>query len=273
MASTPLLETAILTSRERIAPGFWCLGFRSPHITSRAKSAQYVAIDLPGEFSVRLPLGIWTTVEDEFSLLFREWGDRTTRLAQIPEGQPVSMIGPLGNAFTLPAPGRRAIVVAGGLGVVPFWLLVRELREANVHVSVLLGAKTRDLLVGSAELALLGAPIELCTDDGSLGERGTVLDLLERVPKADMWYGCGPPAMLRALCERAVEKRVPCQISMEETFGCSMGTCWGCVVPVRRGAAQGTGYPRAGTERREYDFARVCTDGTVFFAEDVLWPK
>jgi dihydroorotate dehydrogenase electron transfer subunit len=88
---------------------------------------------------------------------------------------------------------------------------------------------------------------------------------------ADIIYGCGPPAMLRALCLVANAARVPCEISMEETFGCSMGTCWGCVVPVRRGAPQGTGYPPAPRDSRGFDLARVCIDGTVFSASDVLW--
>lgn len=273
MVSTPLLETAILTSREHIAPGFWCLGLRCPAIAQRAKAAQYVALDVPGEFSVRLPLGIWTVTDDgEFTLLFREWGERTKRLARLPDGESISTIGPLGNVFDLPQRGQRATIAAGGIGVVPFWLLAKQLYDEGVQTTVLLGARTKEMMVGAAELALLGVDVELCTDDGSLGVRGTVLDLLKGAPSTDMLYGCGPPQMLRALCAYALASGVPCQISMEETFGCSMGTCWGCVVPVRRGCAQGTGYPRAASESRDYDFARVCLDGTVFYATDVRWP-
>jgi dihydroorotate dehydrogenase electron transfer subunit len=272
MESTPTLETATLVSRERIAPGFWCLGFRSPEIARRARPAHYVAIDLPDGFSVRLPLGIWTVRGDEFTLLFREWGKRTTRLAALPDGQRLSMIGPLGNVFDIPARGKRATIVAGGVGVVPFWLLAKELKAAGVDTTVLLGARTKDALIGAGDLEQAGARVIVCTDDGSLGKRGTVLDVLSEMPKADMLYGCGPPRMLRALCEVANAAGVPCQISMEETFACSMGTCWGCVVPVRRGSAQGSGYPKAAAEKRDYDFARVCTDGTVFSAADVRWP-
>ena len=271
MTSAPQLETATLKSRERIAPGFWCLGFSSPSIARRAEAAHYVAVDVPGDFTVRLPLGIWTVGGDEFTLLFREWGDRTRRLARLAEGQSVSVIGPLGNAFDLPERGKRVTIVAGGIGVVPFWLLVRQLRATGVATTVLLGARTKDWMIGAQELAALGARLELCTDDGTLGATGTVLDLLRRSERADILYGCGPPGMLRALCEYANATRVPCQISMEETFGCSMGTCWGCVVPVRRGSKQGTGYPRAAAEPRDYDFARVCADGTVFYASDVRW--
>ena len=273
MESTPVLETATLTSRERIAPGFWCLGFRSERIAQRARAAHYVAIDVPGPFSVRLPLGIWTVAGDTFTLLFKEWGDRTIRLSRVSEGTPISLIGPLGNVFDVTPRGSRATIISGGIGVVPFWLLARDLVKAGVHVTAVLGARTREHLVGLRELENTGIELVTCTDDGSLGRRGTVIDILATLPGADMLYGCGPPGMLRALCAYALEKGVPCRISMEETFGCSMGTCWGCVVPVRRGAAQAVGYPRAVAEKRAYDFARVCADGTVFDARDLVWPS
>jgi dihydroorotate dehydrogenase electron transfer subunit len=272
MAQRPLAhEKAMITRRECVAPGFWCVGFRAPQIAGAVRAAQYVAIDQPGRFAVRLPLGIWTVEGDEITVLFREWGERTTQLAQSDVGTTVDLIGPLGNDFTIPASGARATIVAGGLGVVPFWLLGKRLLAARVRTRVMLGARTASMLVGAAELNALGLSVELCTDDGTAGVRGTVLDVLKSGPPADIIYGCGPPKMLQALCAHSVDVRVPCEISMEETFGCSMGTCWGCVVPVRRGSKQGSGYPKAPGEPREYDYSRVCSDGTVYAAADLVW--
>lgn len=267
------LDSATIVSREFRTPGFWYVRLRSPEIARTARAAQYVAIDMQGGFALRLPLGIFTVNGDDFTLLFQEWGERTSRLARVEAGQTVSCIGPLGNEFRLPASGSKAIIVAGGLGVVPFWLLARELRASRVDATIVLGARTKNHLAGLDELAQLGLSIEICSDDGSVGFHGNVLQRVRSLPRADMMYGCGPPAMLRALCEFANEKNVPCQISMEENFACSLGTCWGCVVPVRRGCAQGTGYPKAPGEKREHDFARVCADGTVFSAADVLWRR
>lgn len=272
MAISPLAhENASITRRELAAPGFWCVGFRAPRIAGQARAGQYVAIDLPGTFAVRLPLGIWTAERDEITVLFREWGERTARLAQCEKGMTVDLIGPLGNDFTIPARGSRATVMAGGLGVVPFWLLGKQLLAAGVQTRVVLGARTAAMLVGANELRALDLHVDLCTDDGSVGMRGTVLDMLDQGLPADALFGCGPPQLLRALCDRAIAAGVPCQVSMEEMFGCSMGTCWGCVVPVRRGCAQGSGYPKAPREQREYDFSRVCTDGTVYSATDLMW--
>lgn len=270
-SDAPVLTTATLISREQVAPGFWYLGLRSAAIARAATPASYVALDVPGRFTVRLPLGIWTAGGDEFSLLFREWGDRTRGLSQLSVGTGVSCIGPLGNQFTIPARGSRALIAAGGIGIVPFWLLGRDLLATGVKVSAIVGARTKQMLAGVGELRALGLDVRVCTDDGSEGEKGTVMDLLVKTGPADMIYGCGPHGMLRALSSHAVAARTACEISMEETFGCSLGTCWGCVVPVRRGCPQGTGYPPSPRESRTFDYARVCRDGTVFAAADVLW--
>src|SRR5450755_2120578 len=161
------LERAVVTSRESVAPGFWRVAFRSPRIARAAGPAQYVATDYPGPFAVRLPLGIWTAHGDEFSVLFREWGERTEQLARVMPGMEVSVVGPLGNRFDIPAANSRATIVAGGVGIVPFWLLGRALLEANVQTNVLLGARTKSMFAGADELRDLGLPIDICTDDGS----------------------------------------------------------------------------------------------------------
>lgn len=268
----PALRESIIASRERMPPGFWCVRIREPSIACSAQPAQYVAIDLPGPFSLRLPLGIWTAEADEFSVLFQEWGQRTGRLARLAVGESISVIGPLGNAFGIPAGGARAVIVAGGLGVAAFWLLAKELRAARVDTTIILGARSKAHIIGAKELAAFGHPLEICTDDGSAGFHGNVIARLATLRAPDIMYGCGPPAMLRALCNHANQRGIECQVSLEETFACSMGTCWGCVVPVRRACKQGTQYPKAPGEKRDHDFARVCADGTVFAASDLRWP-
>ncbi len=267
----PRLCTATVVDREFRAPGFWCVRLRCGYVAKEAGPAQYIALDLPGGFAVRLPLGIYTAKADEFSLLFQEWGERTSRLAMLAEGEEISCIGPLGNEFALPKTGSKATNVAGGLGVAAFWMLSRDLRAAGIETTIVLGARSKDHVVGREDLAAFGFPIEVCTDDGSEGFHGNVVERLRGLMAPGMLYGCGPRGMLRALCAHANTASIPCQISMEETFGCSMGTCWGCVVPVKRDCKQGTQYPKAPGERRDFDFARVCADGTVFSAADVVW--
>jgi dihydroorotate dehydrogenase electron transfer subunit len=267
----PRLQTATIVSREYRPPGFWCVGLRDPELARSVRPAQYVALDLAGGFMMRLPLGVFTTDGENFTVVFQEWGDRTTRLAHTGIGETISFIGPLGNEFALPQAGSTAIIVAGGLGVSPFWLLARELQAAKVEATIVLGARSKDYVVGGRELGTHGFHIEVCTDDGSAGFHGSVVDRVRGMRHADIVYGCGPPGMLRALCAFASSEGIRCQISMEETFACSMGTCWGCVVAVRRGCKAGTGYPKAPGEQRDFDFARICADGTVFEATDIVW--
>lgn len=267
----PQLQLATITSREYRPPGFWCVSIRCPDIARAAQPAQFVALDLAGGFAVRLPLGIFTVKGDDFTVLFQEWGERTTRLAHAAVGDSVSCIGPLGNRFTIPPSGSTAVLAGGGLGVAALWLLARELREKGIGATIVLGGRSADRVIGVRDLAKHGYDVEICTDDGSAGFSGTVVDRVRSMRPPDVIYACGPRPMLQALGEHAMQHGIDCQISMEETFGCSMGTCWGCVVPVRRDCAQGTTYPRAPGEKREYDFARVCADGTVFHAGDVVW--
>src|ERR1700682_591398 len=92
LAAQLALETAVVTSRESVAPGFWRVALRSPRIARAAGPAQYVATDFPGPFAVRLPLGIWTVAGDEFTVLFREWGARTEQLSRATPGMEVSVI-------------------------------------------------------------------------------------------------------------------------------------------------------------------------------------
>ncbi|MBV8164521.1 MAG: hypothetical protein JOZ91_09650 [Candidatus Eremiobacteraeota bacterium] len=269
--TSPQLQLATITSREYRPPGFWCVSIRCPDIARTAGPAQYVALDLPGGFAVRLPLGIFTVKGDDFTVLFQEWGERTTRLAHAAVGDSLTCIGPLGNQFSPPERGGHAILAGGGLGVAALWLLARDLRAHDVKANIVIGARSADRLVGVRDLARHGFDVEVCTDDGSAGFAGTVVEKVRALRRPDVIYACGPRAMLRALCDHAEREGIDCQISMEETFGCSLGTCWGCVVPVRRGSAQGTSYPRASEEARDYDLARVCADGTVFHAKDVVW--
>src|SRR3974377_1576933 len=119
--TTPQLATATIVSREYRPPGFWCLSIRSPEIAQHARPAQFVALDVPGGFTVRLALGIYGVDGDAFSVLFQEWGERTRRLAHTVVGESISCIGPLGNEFRLPPRGATALIAAGGLGVSAFW--------------------------------------------------------------------------------------------------------------------------------------------------------
>jgi len=180
----------------------------------------------------------------------------------------VILIGPLGKGFTVPSGLRRAIFVAGGVGVAPLIFLLRELCLAaespeDMERIFYLGARSRELLIGLEHLNGT-CDLKLCTDDGSEGYHGLVTQQLrDEIAKYDaketMIFSCGPTPMVHALREVVEENPIPCQVSVEERMACGLGACLGCVVEVRG--------PGAGSE-----YVRVCREGPVFDLKEI-WER
>jgi dihydroorotate dehydrogenase electron transfer subunit len=159
-------------------------------------------------------------------------------------------------------------LVAGGIGQTPFLAHVRELlgtrgyggrsaRQAAQKVSLYYGVRTADLAAGVADFEAAGACVHLATDDGTLGYRGFVTQLLEQPPLPQHLVGCGPEPMLRALADLAARQAIPCHLSLETPMACGVGICFSCVTRVRTG--------------ENWDYRRVCVDGPVFHADTLVW--
>jgi dihydroorotate dehydrogenase electron transfer subunit len=182
----------------------------------------------------------WDAGESHF--LLEDVGPGTRRLCELRAGESLWVLGPLGVGFTSPHDGRRAILVGGGVGIAPLTILQDTL---VADATVLLGFRDAARARG-AEL-LRGARV--ASDDGSVGHRGLVTELLARELRRDphaVVYACGPARMLeavRALCE---QRAVPAQLALEAGMACGFGACYGCVVPTRDGG-----------------YLRVCIDGPV----------
>jgi NAD(P)H-flavin reductase len=182
--------------------------------------------------------------DGEAHFLLEDVGPGTHRLCELAAGDGLWALGPLGIGFSLPADGRRALLVGGGVGIAPLAILKDELHDATL----LLGFRDAP----HAEGAALLSDALLATDDGSVGRHGLVTDLLSGELNRDEQatvYACGPPPMLeavRALCEA---RSVPAQLALESGMACGFGACFGCVVPAREG------------------YLRVCVEGPVIAAE------
>ena len=181
----------------------------------------------------------------ELDFLLESVGPGTARLAALEPGEGLALVGPLGVGFRPPPAGARPVLVGGGIGVAPLLCLEDALTEPS---TLLLGFRTA---VHAQAAALFAGDATLATDDGSVGRRGLVTDLLrERLAAgpAAVVYACGPPAMLdsvRALC---AERGVPGQLALESGMACGFGACFGCVLPTRDG------------------YVRLCLDGPVLDA-------
>jgi dihydroorotate dehydrogenase electron transfer subunit len=185
----------------------------------------------------------WRAGEAHF--LLEDVGPGTRRLCELAPGEGLWALGPLGTGFRDPEHGRRALLVGGGVGIAPLAILQDQL---GAVATVLLGFRDRPHAEGAA---LLEGAI-LTTDDGSVGRRGLVTDLLAAELHRDAHatvYACGPPAMLEAVRAMCAERSVPAQLALESGMACGFGACFGCVVPTRDGG-----------------YARVCVDGPVLDA-------
>jgi dihydroorotate dehydrogenase electron transfer subunit len=196
-----------------------------------------------------------TTTALELDFLLEAVGPGTERLAALEPGEGLALVGPLGVGFRPAHPDATPVLVGGGIGVAPLLCLHDELIEADA--AVLLGFRT----AGHAQAAaLFPAAPELATEDGSVGRRAIVTDLLRErlaVDPAAAVFACGPPAMLEAVRTLCAKHDTPAQLALESGMACGFGACFGCVVPTRAG------------------YVRLCVDGPVLDAgqlETVLFP-
>ncbi len=235
----------------------------------------------PGQFVMAVPpsgesagtaLGIYEADGKRASILFFVVGPRTRELAELRAGDPLCVLGPLGNGFTIPAHANDVAIVAGGVGIASVLLPAQAALRAGARVRLFYGARTKELLVERDRFAREGAEVLIATDDGSLGHRGYVTELLAGAKdKPDLILACGPSPMLRAVAQLANRTNTPAQLSLEETFACGVGGCWGCVVPLVRTSAQAPSFPPADRNGSDVVHARICKEGPVFWAHELRW--
>lgn len=203
------------------------------------------------------------TVGSTIELVVAAKGPGTKWLTSQPEGSLIDIIAPLGKPFTLPKEPVACTIVAGGYGAAPMIALAEQLRARGCRVDVVLGASTESRLYGVLDLKRIADSITITTDDGSLGTKGYVSEVLPEVMrKADtgVVYACGPMGMLQAVSTIASQTGAIAQCAVEESMACGVGVCMTCVLPV----VGDDGLTR---------MVRSCTDGPVFRGDRVRWSE
>ena len=211
--------------------------------------------------------------------LYAAVGLGTRALASLKPGDHVEVLGPLGRGFPLERPGTP-VLLAGGRGVAPLLFAAAELAKRGRRAEFLFGARNRAHLVGFADasrlLKRLGGTLRACTDDGSRGVRGNVVQLLERVaPRLDtlpVLHACGPHAMLKAAANWALAHKCEAWLAMESVMACGTGVCRGCPLP-RSAAGQRTFPSDAPSLLGNYEYAMCCTEGPVFESRSLDWER
>ena len=193
----------------------------------------------------------------EARIIFQKRGPATELLAAKSAGEQLDLIGPLGNGFPLPPSGTKALLVAGGIGLGPVLFLAERIRSRGGEGEFIFGARSRTS-VPRCESFTAARPV-VCTDDGSEGYAGTVVDYLATLPAGDCesarLYCCGPTPMLRGCHVFAEAHGLECFVSVEQVMACGVGACMGCAVKINA----------------EPGYARACTEGPVFNSRNLVW--
>lgn len=264
------VRSATVANRRECAPGVVLLSLSVPELGRVTTPGQYVMAVPPGGERAGTALGIYDANGDGISLLFFVTGSRTAELAGLREGDRLDLLGPLGNGFDLSGDPRDVGIVAGGVGIASVLLPAIALRRAGARVRLYYGARSNTHLVEAERFGDEGCELLLATDDGSRGHRGFVTDLIGADAPA-LLLVCGPSPMLRAVERIANARNLRAQLSLEETFACGVGGCWGCVVPISSDSLQAPNFPPASLGGSDVVNARICKEGPVFWAHELRW--
>ena len=258
------LPTEVI-SNEPVAEDHYLLRCSCPEIAASALPGQFIHVLIPqgSGLLLRRPFTIYTVEGDEITMLYQLIGEGTTVLSGLKRSDSISVLGPLGNTFEISPTPHPAIIVGGGAGIASLLLLAAALRDRDVHTLGLVGSMNRARLLSVEDLKAIGVETHIATDDGSVGHHGFVTELLTHILETHelqnpIIYACGPDGMLRAVTKIAQAYRIPTQLAMENRMGCALGVCLGCVCKVQM--------PDGG-----FEYQRVCTEGPVFNAKDIIW--
>lgn len=269
MLEGPAVRDVRVLDRTELAPGVILLGLYAPELVFVTRPGQFVMVVPPNGERAATALAIYEAQGERASVLFFVCGARTRELAEVREGDCLAVTGPLGNGFWL-ADLHDVAIVAGGIGIASVLLPAQVLAQRGARVRLFYGARSAEFLVDRERFTHAGCELVCATDDGSFGHRGFVTELLSAASdKPEVILACGPTPMLRATALVARELAIPAQLSLEETFACGVGGCWGCVVPLDRASAQAPKFPA--DTAGDFVYARICKEGPVFWAHELKW--
>lgn len=210
---------------------------------------QFINIKLDGLF-LRRPISVCDVSEDSVTILYKVVGEGTEQMAGMKDGQ-LDVLTGLGNGYDTSLSGDCPLLIGGGVGVPPLYLLAKRLIAEGKSVTVILGFNTKDEIFYQEEFEKLGAKVFVTTVDGSVGIRGFVTDAMKDLSYS-YFYTCGPEPMLKAIFRSSVTSG---QLSFEERMGCGFGACMGCSCKTVTG------------------YKRICKEGPVLKKEEILWEK
>ena len=242
------MSEALLTITEnvRIAENVYRMALESPELEAQ-KPGQFVNFRLDGLF-LRRPISVYDSAAGQLTVIYKTVGKGTRQMAGMQPGAVLNVLTGLGNGYDLSRAGDKPLLLGGGVGVPPLYLLAKQLIAQGRQVTAVLGFNTRAEVFGEAEFKALGCEVTVTTADGSYGTKGFVTDALPE--EYSYFYTCGPEPMLKAVYAKT---KTSGQFSFEERMGCGFGACMGCSCKTVTG------------------YKRICREGPVLEKEEILW--
>lgn len=275
-------QRATVVEHELMARNTWRMRLRCPEIAEQILPGQFFMVRLPGRCDPLLgrPFALYDVYEDdaghpvgvEFGYVVV--GKVTSLLQSLVAGDQVEVWGPLGNGFPLPTSGHL-VIAAGGIGQTPFLAVIREALQRRSYgspartviqppsrITLCYGVRNVEFLAGVDEFRREGIDVRVATDDGSAGHHGFVTELLKPLfdepERPAAVYCCGPEPMMHAVAKMTLAAGISGWLSLETPMACGFGACFSCVAKIRQ-------------DDGDWDYRRVCVEGPVFPANNVVF--
>ena len=236
-----------ITSNEKIARDIFKMTLAGDTSAITAPG-QFVNIKLDG-FFLRRPISVCDCVGENLTLIYKTVGHGTEQMSRMAAGDELDLLTGLGNGYNTRTSGGSPLLVGGGVGVPPMYMLCRKLISESKNVTVVLGFNSKDDVFYENEFRALGADVHIATADGTYGIKGFATDVIKNI-QYTFFYTCGPEPMFRAMHKMM---KTPGQYSFEERMGCGFGACMGCSCKTLTGNK------------------RICKEGPVMESEEIIW--
>ena len=255
---------ARLVKKEEIIKGVFKITVEAEEIVKNSKPGNFIEIRVSSQTApfLRRPISIYNLDKEKglLEFIFQVKGEGTTILSEKQEGENIDIIGPLGFG-TFKFENRKNIaIIGGGIGIFPLYELAKQAKKLNINVDIYLGYRNKENVMLEKEFEKVSDNLLVATDDGSYSKKGFAINFLEENldrNKYDCIYACGPLPMLRAVQKLSIDKKIDCQISLEEKMACGLGVCLGCAVKTSK------------SSKDLPEYWHVCKAGPVFNAKDV----
>ncbi len=236
-----------VVAKKQYPASFFSMELLCPEKLPDIEPGQFVEVQVEGIF-LRRPISIFDVnfEKNTLNLLVQCVGKGTQKMSELEVGDKVNLVYSLGKGFSLQ--GEQVLLIGGGCGVAPLLYLAKKFKEKGIVPNLLLGGRTQNHIPALEEFEKLGCQLFISTEDGSLGEKGFVTQHSVMQQSFDRIFTCGPNPMMKAVAKIALERHIPCEVSLENMMACGIGACLCCVVKTDEG------------------HQCVCTKGPVFEA-------